>query len=148
MRLGRMVLQISIEQNHNMFYQAVKKKNSLQYDQEESIVLAWLIDNLNLKTQLGQQYTYLKGLKQFVKKEETGIEKEIGQLHDRTCFKPIHVKDMKANERRKAQIASAYLTKRSNGEIKGRLVFKGKPTRAYLGKEDSSSPTSSMESIF
>ena len=148
MRLGRMALQMSIEQKLNMFHQNIKPKNSLQCYPEESMAMAWLIDDLNLKDKLGQQYTYQKGLKQFSKKGETGIEKEIGQLHDHMWFTPIHIKDMNPNGRRNAQLALAYLTEKSNIDIKGRVVFNRKPTRAYLEKEDSSSPTASMESIF
>ena len=55
---------------------------------------------------------------------------------------------MNANERHKVQQALAYLSEKSSGEIKGRTVFNGKPTREYLGKEDSASPTASMELIF
>ena len=54
---------------------------------------------------------------------------------------------MTSNERRRSQIALAFLTEKRDGEIKGRVVYNGKPTREYLGREDSSSPTASLESI-
>jgi hypothetical protein len=50
-------------------------------------------------------------------------------------------------ERRKAQIALAYLSEKRNGDVKGRVVYNGKPTREYLGREDSSSAPVSLESI-
>ena len=74
-------------------------------------------------------------------------ESEIGQLHDRKCFRPVHICDMTNDEQRKAQIALAYLSEKRNGDVKGRVVYNGKPTREYLGREDSSSPTVSLESI-
>ena len=54
---------------------------------------------------------------------------------------------MMNKERRKAQIALAYLTEKRDGKIKGRVVYNGKPTREYLGREYNSSPTTSLESI-
>ena len=49
---------------------------------------------------------------------------------------PTSVADVNANEQRRAQLALAYLSEKLSGEVKGRLVFNGKPTREYLGKED------------
>ena len=60
LKLGRMALQMAIEQKHNMFHQAVGNNNSLSYNARESMVMAWLIEDLNLKAQLGQQYTLKK----------------------------------------------------------------------------------------
>ena len=88
-----------------------------------------------------------KGLTEFGKKSVKSTEKEIGQLHNRKCFKPVQINDMTSQERRKAQVALPYLTEKKDGEIKGRVVYNGKPTREYLGREDSSSLTASLESI-
>ena len=54
---------------------------------------------------------------------------------------------MTQQERRKAQVALAYLTEKRDGEIKGRVVYNGKPTREDLGREDGSTPRASLESI-
>ena len=40
-----------------------------------------------------------------------------------------------------------YLTEKKDGKIKGRVVYNGKPTREYLGREDSLSLMASLESI-
>ena len=111
------------------------------------MVVARFMDNLKLKFGFGQQYMLEKGLKKFGDKGIESTKKEIGQLHDRKLFRPVHVKDITSNERRKAQIALAYLTEKRDDEIKGRVVYNGKPTREYLGREDSSSPRASLESI-
>jgi len=50
-------------------------------------------------------------------------------------------------ERKKAQIALAYLAQKRDNSIKGRTVYNGKPTREWLGREESASPTASLESI-
>ena len=39
------------------------------------------------------------------------------------------------------------LTKKRNGDVKGRAAYNGKPTRAWLDKDEVSSPTVSMESV-
>ena len=40
------------------------------------------------------------------------------------------------------------LTEKQNGDVKGRAAYNGKPTRAWLDKDECSSPTVSMESLF
>lgn len=69
------------------------------------------------------------------------------QLHDRRCFEPINIGDLNNNERRRSQIALAYLTQKRDGNIKGRTVYNGKPTREWLTKQDSASPTVSLKSL-
>jgi len=40
-----------------------------------------------------------------------------------------------------------FLTEKRDGSIKGRMVYNGKPTREWLSREDSASPTAALESI-
>ena len=95
-----------------------------------------------------QQYILEKGLKKFGNKGEQAAYKEMEQLHKRTCFTPILVKDMTEDEKKKAQLALCFLTEKRDGTIKGRTVFNGKGTRKWLTREDSSSPTASTEGVF
>ena len=88
-----------------------------------------------------------KGLKKFGDKGVKSTEKEIGQLNDRKCFRPVWINDMTSEEHRKLQIALEYLTEKRDNEIKGRVVYIGKLIREYLGREDSSSPITSLEII-
>ena len=75
--------------------------------------------------------------------------KEVDQLYKRSCFTPVNVKNLSNRERRKAQVAIMLLTQKTmSKEIKGRMVFNGKPTREWLSREDTSSPTASLEAIF
>ena len=73
---------------------------------------------------------------------------EISQLHERECFAPISIAEMTPTEKERAMEAIMLLTEKRSGKIKGRMVYNGKPTREWLGKEDSASPTASLESIF
>ena len=95
-----------------------------------------------------QQCMLQKGLKVFKEGGSEAAIKELKQQHDRVCFRPIRIADMSETERRKAQEALMFLTEKRNKDIKGRMVYNGKPTREWLSKEDSASPTASLEAIF
>jgi hypothetical protein len=92
-----------------------------------------------------QQYMLQKELKVFGKKGHEALMKEIDQLHKRTCFTPLKVKEMKASERKKAQIALMFLTEKRDKSMK--VVYHGKPTREWLSREEAASPTAALESI-
>ena len=98
--------------------------------------------------QHAQQCTLEKGLRKFGKAGEDAVLKETGQLHDRQCFEPIRVEDMTAEEKCQAQMALTHLTEKSDKTIKGRTVHNGKPTREWLSREESASPTASIEGTF
>ena len=138
-----------LEPEHNIFVQDVSKEK-LTYS-TEAMVLATYMDEIDYlmkdKNCISQQHLLEKGLKIFGEKGYDAIMKEMGQLDDREAFRPIHVSELTTNERRKAQIALAYLTEKRDGTIKGRTVYNGKPTRELLSKEDSASPTASLDSI-
>ena len=111
--------------------------------------MAYALDyDTPVKAMLGQQYILEKGLKKFGRKGYEAVKDEMGQLDDRGCFRPTHVKDLNGNERKRAQRALAYLTEKRDGRIKGQTVYNGKPTRVWMEKEDSTSPTASLESLF
>jgi hypothetical protein len=50
-------------------------------------------------------------------------------------------------EKKKAMESLLFLTEKRDGRIKGRMVYNGKPTRQWLGKEEPAAPTASLESI-
>ncbi len=87
-----------------------------------------------------------KGLKKFGTKGKIAAQAEIQQLYTRECFEPIMVKDLTSSEK-KAQESFMLLTEKNDKKIKGRLVYNGKPTRGFVNKEDSASPTAANESI-
>jgi hypothetical protein len=69
------------------------------------------------------------------------------QLHRRSCFTSKSIAKMTQLERRKAQQALMFLGEKQGGTVKGRMVYNGKPTREWLFREDSASPTGALESI-
>jgi hypothetical protein len=95
-----------------------------------------------------QQYMLKRGLQKWGDKAGEAAQKELDQLHRRNCFTPIDMKSLTPTEKKRAQDALMFVTEKRDGTIKGRMVYNGKPTRDWLSKEDSSSPTVSLESIF
>jgi hypothetical protein len=86
-------------------------------------------------------------MKVFGNKGHKASKKEIDQLHRRTCFAPLKVKEMKPSERKKAQMALMFLTEKRDKSVKGRMVYSGKPTREWLLRKDAASLTAALVSI-
>jgi hypothetical protein len=63
------------------------------------------------------------------------------------CFAPLKVKEMKPSKKKKSQIALMFLTEKRDKSVKGRMVYKGKPTREWLFQEDAARPTAALERI-
>eukprot|EP00978_Attheya_sp_CCMP212_P000843 scaffold1766_cov39-Attheya_sp.AAC.3 len=140
-----------LEYCHNLIAQT-KPQENYEYSSTDAMLMARLINDLNLKinkegASFAQQYLLNKGIKVFGQKGRDASIKEMDQLHRRSCFTPISVADMTTTERRKAQQALMFLGEKRDGTIKGRMVYNGKPTREWLSREDSSSPTAALESI-
>ena len=89
-----------------------------------------------------------KGIKKFGAAGSEAAIKELDQLHKCNCFTPVDVATMTTAEKSKAVNSLLFLTNKCTGEVKGRTVYNGKPTWEWLLKEDSASPTASLESIF
>jgi hypothetical protein len=116
--------------------------------------MARLIYDLNTRivregASFAQQYLLNKGLKIFRQKGQDASKKEMDQLHRRSCFTPKSIAEMTQMERRKAQQQQAlmFLGEKRDGTVRGSLVYNGKPTREWLSREDSASPTVALESI-
>ena len=125
----------------------------VEYDPALAFVIAQVIVDLNSKfsaegLQFAQQYILQKGLKVFKDRGWEASYKELDQLHRRVCFGPIAIKDLTPEEKKKAMEALMFLTEKRDGTVKGRMVYNGKPTREWLSREDSSSPTVMNESTF
>jgi hypothetical protein len=69
------------------------------------------------------------------------------QLHDRTCFKPVNINDYSEKERRQAMNSLIFLTEKRDGRIKGRTCADGSKQRAWISKDEASSPTVALESV-
>ena len=145
-------LEKSCEACHNLIHQEIGTKNKVQYDEKTGLFMARIIHDMRelcmkFGVSFAQQYSLKKGIKKFGGRAKAGAKNEVDQLYQRNCWKPIRIKDMTRSERKKAQECFMFITEKRDGTVKGRLVFNGKPTRNYITKEDSASPTASNESI-
>jgi hypothetical protein len=119
------------------------------YSPSNAMLMARLIYDLNTRlvregVSFAQQYLLDKGLKIFGQKGQDASKKEMDQLHRRSCFTPKSIAKM---TQIKAQQALMFLGEKRDGTVKGRMVYNGKPTREWLSREDSASPTAALESI-
>jgi hypothetical protein len=142
---------MQLEYCHNLIAQT-KPNESREYNPSDAMLMARLINDLNIKiikkgASFAQQYLLNKGIKVFGRRGCDATKKEMDQLHRQSCFTPISVTEMTPTERRKAQQALMFLGEKRNGIIKGRMVYNGRPTREWISREDSSSPTAALESI-
>ena len=86
-------------------------------------------------------------LKAYGKKGDEAIMKEIEQLHTRKALLPCSRNDMTYDERKKALTYLMCLKEKRDGSIKARGCADGRPQRIYTNKEDTSSPTISIEAM-
>jgi hypothetical protein len=142
-----------IERKHIILHQAKKDDaNHIEYDINTAVFAAKTIDRINHAVSVkgagfAQQYIYQKGIKKFGNKGKQAAHDELDQLHKRHCFNPLDVSKLTSSEKKKAMQSLLFLTEKRDGRIKGRLVYNGKPTRAWVSKDDAASPTASLEGI-
>ena len=93
-------------------------------------------------------YNLKQGIDKFGDKGVQSAKSEVGQLHSRNCFEPIHVHTLTPLERRKVLESLIFLTEKWDGQIKARMCANGSKQRDWMQKEESSSPTTSIEALF
>jgi hypothetical protein len=122
--------------NH-MITQA-KPTNIFEYETEEAHILA---------SAFAQTYSLVKGLKKFGSAGEEAVYEEIEQLHNRGCFKPIHIESYGSASRQQVMGSIMFLTEKRDGTIKARNVTDGRKQRTWMSKEEAASPTVMLESL-
>ena len=94
------------------------------------------------------QHNIQQGLRLFGKDGEDAVTAELKQLHVRQVLEPIHHHVLSDTEKRDALPYLMFLKKKHTGQIKGRGCADGRRQRLYMQKEDTSSPTVAIESLF
>ena len=94
------------------------------------------------------QMSMKKGLKMFGEGGYAAVKQEMQQLHDRKVMQPVWRKDLSPEQKREALGYLMLLKKKRCGRIKGRGCADGCKQRAYITKEQSTSPTISTEAVF
>jgi hypothetical protein len=107
-----------LEYCHNLVAQVkLDEEMNNEYGSNKAMQIARFIQDITMNVNepgasFAQQYMLQKGLKVFGNKGHKASMKEINQLHKRTCFAPLKVKEMKHSERKKAQMALMFLTEK------------------------------------
>ena len=141
------------EMKYNFFTQGLINDMYHEYSSTSAGVIGSFISDIksNIKREgisFIQQFSMRKGLKTFGK--ENGMKsmtKEIQQLHQRNSFRPIDVNNMTDKEKSRVQDTIMLLAQKDSDEVKSRLVYNGRETRKWLSREETASPTVSLESI-
>ena len=94
------------------------------------------------------QMSMKKGLQVFGEGGYAAVKQEMQQLHDRKVMQPIRRKDLTPEQKREALGYLMFLKKKRSGKLKGRGCADGRKQRAYITKEQSTSPTISTEAVF
>jgi hypothetical protein len=110
----------------------VNPTNIFEYEAEEAHILAMAF---------AQTYSLVKGLKKFGSVGEEAVYAEIERLHNRGCFKPIHIESYGSESRRQLMESIMFLTEKRDGTIKARNVTNGRKQQTWMSKEEAASPT-------
>ena len=106
-----------------------------------------LMEFANEICMITEQMTFNKGLDHFGKAGEEAVLKELQQLHDRQVLKPQHGSKLSVEAKRRSLNYLMFLKEKRCGKIKARGCADGRKQRAYIGKEEASSPTVMIESL-
>ena len=94
-----------------------------------------------------EQMTFNKGLDYFGKAGEEAVLKELMQLHERQVLKPRHGSKLSPEAKRRSLNYLMFLKEKRCGKIKARGCADGRKQRAWIGKDEASSPTVMIESL-
>lgn len=89
-----------------------------------------------------------KGLKKWGKRGEDAIKKELQQVVDVDILSPQKKSDLSQDDIDRALEYLMFLKEKRNKEIKARGCVDGRPQQNYLSKEEVSSSTVILESVF
>ena len=94
------------------------------------------------------QMSARKGIQQFGQLAVAGMLKEYKQLDDLLVFGAVSPESLSDQEQRRALRAINLIKLKRCGKVKGRTCADGSVQRGYISKEDSSSPTISLQALF
>jgi hypothetical protein len=93
------------------------------------------------------QMTAKAGIKKHGQIAVEALFKEFSQLHDLTVFRARKRSKLTKEETKAALRAISMIKEERCGKIKGRTVADGRPQRKIYSKEDTSSPTVSIDAL-
>ena len=105
------------------------------------------INNTHKHHAFVETYSLKRGIKTFGQRAKDAAFGEMKQLHERAAFVPIDVSKLSPKERRRAMRSLIFIVEKRDKSIKARNVADGSTQRAYVPKEQATSPTALTESI-
>ena len=93
------------------------------------------------------QVNMKKGIKMFGDAGRAAIRKEAKQLHDVNAVKPKHKKQLTRDQLKMALEYLMFLKRKRCGRIKARGCADGRPQRAYIPRDEATSPTAATQSV-
>ena len=122
----------------------------IEYDATETRVLAQIIlyqreCPYTIEQSHATTYSLKSAIKKFGERAKDAARKEMGQLHDRECWKPVLPRTLTAIERKRAMETIFFITQKSDDELKGRTCADGSTQREWMSRDQVSSPTVSTE---
>ena len=121
--------------------------NYVEHDQESEL-LTQSEDKMAVMKYLLTQYNLMAGLRQFGEKGIAAAEGDLTQLHAMDTWVPGDPSRLSRSEKVRALSSLMFLKENRSGKVKGRAYVNGAPQRAYIRKEDASSPTVANEYVF
>ena len=114
-------------------------------DNEVGIAITTKGNNEVLET---PQMSLKAGLHTFEDDGMKVVEKEMHQLHDRKVMTPVHKQCLTPEQRNEVLAYLMFLKCKRCGKIQGRGCADGRKQRAYITKEESTTPAVSTEAVF
>jgi hypothetical protein len=93
-------------------------------------------------------YSMGAGIKKFQERGKAGITKELAQMHKMDVFQPVARESLSKEERAKALTLLMFLKEKREKSVKVRMCANGRKKRGDWMKQDTISPTMSMEAVF
>ena len=128
--------------------------NGLVYDHDEARVMVTVITTFNecmesVVEEHGQQHVITYSLKahinRFGNQAKASTHKEIKQLHDQSCFRPVHKHMLNMSKRQRVMESLLFLTEKRDKTIKSQHCANGSTQQAYIEHDEVTSPTICME---
>ncbi len=93
------------------------------------------------------QMSARKGLIKHGEKAAAAILKEFTQLHDMKVFEGIYKDELTPSQLKDVLRLLTVIKEKRDGKLKGRTCADGRPQRAYISREEASSPAVAVESL-
>ena len=130
------------------------EENSLVYNHDKARVLATVITTFHEpmehvveehRQQHVATYSLKAGINKFGDQGKASAHKEMKQLHDRSCFRPVHKCSLNKFKKQRAMESLLFLTEKRDKMIKSQHCANGSTQHTYREHDEVMSLTVCME---